>query len=107
MNVKAVLFDVDFTLAKPGPSLGPDHYQRIGREYGLDATRYPEAWAAAIESLDQDPDLRHDEERWLALWERIFREMGGESDLARDFAVEVTRLWEDSANFDLYDDALP
>ena len=107
MKVKAVLFDVDFTLAKPGPSLGPDHYQQIGREYGLDATRYPEAWAAAIESLQRDPELRHDEKGWLALWERIFREMGGESDLARDLAVKVTRLWENSANFDLYDDVLP
>jgi putative hydrolase of the HAD superfamily len=105
--VKAVLFDVDFTLAKPGPDLGPDRYERIGREYGLDATRYPEAWAAAIESLERDPELRHDEELWFALAERIFRQMGGGSDLARDFAAEVTRLWENSANFELYDDALP
>ncbi len=107
MNLRAVLFDVDFTLAKPGPELGPDGYQRIGREYGLDAARYPEAWAAASRNLPRDPELRHDEELWPAVSERIFRGMGGEADLARDLAVRMTRLWEDPANFDLYDDALP
>ena len=107
MNVKAVLFDVDLTLAKPGPDLGPAGYQRIGREHGLDAARYPEAWTAASQSLPRDPELRHDEELWSALSERIFRGMGGEPNLARDLAAQMTRLWEDSANFDLYDDALP
>jgi len=107
MNVRAVLFDVDFTLAKPGPDLGPDGYQRIGREHGLDATRYQEAWAAAVESLQRDPELRHDDQLWFALAERIFRGMGGESDLARDLAAKMTRLWEEPANFDLYDDVLP
>ena len=36
MPLRAVLFDVDFTLAKPGPDLGPDGYRRLGREFGLD-----------------------------------------------------------------------
>ena len=107
VNVRAVLFDVDFTLAKPGPDLGPDGYQRIGREHGLDASRYQEAWAAAVESLQRDPELRHDDQLWFALAERIFRGMGGESDLARDLAAKMTRLWEEPANFDLYDDVLP
>ena len=33
--------------------------------------------------------------------------MGGDADAARDLAVEMTRLWERSENFDLYDDVLP
>jgi putative hydrolase of the HAD superfamily len=107
MTVRAVLFDVDFTLVKPGSHLGSDPYQRLGREHGLDAARYPEAWAAATRSLPRDPELRHDEELWYALSERVFRGMGGEEDLARDLAARLTRLWEDPANFDLYDDALP
>jgi len=106
MNVKAVLFDVDFTLAKPGPDLGPEGFQRIGSEHGLDAARFPEAWAAAT-NTPRDPELRHDAELWPALSEKVFRGMGGESDLARELAATMTRLWEDSANFDLYDDALP
>ena len=31
----AVLFDVDFTLAKPGPLLGPEGYQRAGARLDL------------------------------------------------------------------------
>ena len=35
MALAAVLFDVDFTLAKPGPDLGPEGYTRLGARYGL------------------------------------------------------------------------
>ena len=109
MELKAVLFDVDFTLAKPGPDLGPEGYRRVGERYGLnlDPARYPEARTAAIEALERHPELRHEEELWFAFTERIVRGMGGDSDAARDLAVEMTRLWEHSENFDLYDDALP
>jgi putative hydrolase of the HAD superfamily len=109
VTLRAVLFDVDFTLAKPGPDLGPEGYRRLGRRHGLDLDpgRYPEARAAAVESLERDPELRHDEELWFAFTERIIRGMGGDTDAARDLAVEMTRLWERSENFDLYDDVLP
>ena len=111
MTLRAVLFDVDFTLAKPGPDLGPDGFRRAGERYGLDLdpARYPEARAAAVEGLERHPELRHDEELWFAFTERIVRGMGGESDSggARDLAVEMTRLWEKSENFDLYDDVFP
>ena len=42
MTLRAVLFDVDFTLAKPGPDLGPEGYRRMGMRYGLelDPARY-------------------------------------------------------------------
>ena len=33
--------------------------------------------------------------------------MGGDSDLAYEFAVEMTRAWEHAHNFDLYDDVPP
>jgi putative hydrolase of the HAD superfamily len=105
----AVLFDVDFTLARPGPDLGPDGYRRLGERYGLDLdpARYEEARAAAIATLERHPELRHDEELWFAFTERIVRGMGGDADAARDLAVEMTRAWERSENFDLYDDVLP
>jgi putative hydrolase of the HAD superfamily len=107
--LRAVLFDVDFTLAKPGPDLGPEGYRRAGLRYGLDLdpARYPEARAAAIEALQRHPELRHDEELWFAFTERIVRGMGGDSEAARDLAVEMTRLWERSEAFDLYDDVQP
>jgi putative hydrolase of the HAD superfamily len=109
MSFRAVLFDVDFTLVKPGPDLSPEGYRRLGKRHGLDLdpARYSDARAAAVESTQRDPELRHDEEMWFDFTERIIRGMGGDTDAARDLAVEMTRLWERSENFDLYDDVLP
>ncbi|HET7856082.1 MAG TPA: HAD-IA family hydrolase [Gaiellaceae bacterium] len=109
MTLRAVLFDVDFTLAKPGPDLGPEAYRLLGRRYGLDLdpTRYAEARAAAIETLEKNPQLDHDEEVWILFTERIIRGMGGDSDRAYECAVEMTRAWEHAHNFELYEDTLP
>jgi putative hydrolase of the HAD superfamily len=109
MTLAAVLFDVDFTLAKPGPDLGPEGYQRLGRRFGLELVpeRYEEARFAAAAGVRRHPEHKHDEEIWIAFTERIIRGMGGDSDHAYACAVEMTRAWEHAHNFDLYDDALP
>jgi HAD superfamily hydrolase (TIGR01549 family) len=109
MNIQAVLFDLDFTLAKPGPDLGPEGYQRLGRRFGLelDPALYAEARRKAVEGLKKHPDFRHDEEIWVAFTERIIRGMGGESEGAYEAAVEMTKAWEHAHNFDLYDDGPP
>jgi HAD superfamily hydrolase (TIGR01549 family) len=109
VGIQAVLFDLDFTLAKPGPDLGPEGYQRMGRRFGLELepSLYKEARAKAVEGLHKHPDFRHDEEIWVAFTERIIRGMGGNSDRAYECAVEMTRAWEHAHNFDLFDDVLP
>jgi HAD superfamily hydrolase (TIGR01662 family) len=109
MTLKAVLFDVDFTLVKPGPDLGPDGYQLLGRRFGLelDPSRYAEARAAAVETIERHPELDHDEEVWVLFTEQIIRGMGGDSDRAYECAVEMTRAWEHAENFELYEDTLP
>jgi putative hydrolase of the HAD superfamily len=107
--LKAVLFDVDFTLFRPGPELGPDGYQRIGARYGLalDPARYEEARVAAVLEVQQHPELVHDEEVWIAFTEQIMLGMGGEAGRCRDCAVAMVREWERHDNFSLYEDALP
>jgi putative hydrolase of the HAD superfamily len=109
VTLQAVLFDVDFTLAKPGPLLSAEGYEQLGRRFGLelDPARYAEARVAAIASLERHPELVHDEEVWVAFTERIIRGMGGDADSAYDCAVAMTRAWERSENFDLYEDVLP
>jgi putative hydrolase of the HAD superfamily len=109
MDIQAVLFDLDFTLAKPGPDLGPEGYQRLGRRFGLelDPSRYKDARAKAVEGLRKHPDFRHDEEIWVAFTERIIRGMGGDSDRAYECAVEMTKAWEHAHNFDIFDDVAP
>ena len=109
MSLAAVLFDVDFTLAKPGPDLGPEGYQALGRRFGLelDPARYADARLAAVETVERHPELDHDEEVWVLFTERIIRGMGGDSDRSYEAAVEMTRAWENAANFELYEDSLP
>ncbi len=104
--MEAVLFDVDFTLARPGPELGPEGYVRAGGRHGLtlEPTRYEAARDAALVDLRRHPELEHDDEIWFRFTERIVRGMGGDADSAYDCAVEITRGWERHENFELYDD---
>jgi HAD superfamily hydrolase (TIGR01549 family) len=109
MTVRAVLFDVDFTIARPGPELGPEGYQRLGERFGLelDPSRYKQARERAVEGIRRHPELEHDEEIWVAFTERIIRGMGGEADSAYECAVAMTEAWEHAEHFELYEDALP
>ena len=109
--LRAVLFDVDFTLFRPGPELGPEGYRRVGERHGLDLdpSLYSSARAAAIDALQRNHELVHDEEIWIAFTEQIVLGMGGGSDPsgARGCAADMVREWERHENFSLYEDALP
>jgi len=107
--LRAVLFDVDFTLFRPGPELGPEGYRRIAERHGLtlDPERYDEARAGAIAELQRHHDLVHDEEVWVEFTEQIVLGMGGDQAAARACAAEIVQEWERHENFTLYEDALP
>jgi len=106
--LKAVIFDVDFTIARPGPDLGPEGYRRLGERYGLtlDPSRYEEARRAAFATLKRHPELDHDEEIWVLFTQRIIEGMGGEGD-TYGAAVEMEGAWSHAHFFELYDDAMP
>jgi HAD superfamily hydrolase (TIGR01662 family) len=105
---KAVIFDVDFTIARPGPDLGPEGYVRLGARHGLTlvAARYDDARHAAFQTLKSHPELDHDQEIWILFTERIIEGMGGAGDTYAA-AVEMTANWEHAHHFELYDDARP
>ena len=107
-DLRAVVFDVDFTIARPGPDLGPEGYRRLGARYGLDLdpARYDDARRAALADLHRHPELDHDEEVWVRFTQRIVEGMGGDGD-TYGCAVEMTRAWEHAHHFDLFDDVLP
>ena len=104
--LRAVVFDVDFTLARPGPDLGPAGYRALGLRYGLslDPSCYDAARAAAFAEVKQHPELDHDDQLWVLFTERIIQGMGGVGD-TRAAAVEMERRWTQSAHFELYEDA--
>ena len=107
--LRAVLFDVDFTLFRPGPELGPEGYRRLGERHGLelDPDRYAEARRASIELLSGERDLVHDEQVWIAFTEQIVLGMGGDRSGSHACAVDMVREWERHENFSLYEDAVP
>jgi len=107
--LRGVLFDVDFTIAKPGPLLGPEGYRDAGARFGLTLhpAKYAEARAAAVEDLHHHPELDHDEEIWVRFTEDIVRGMGGDGPHVRAIAEAITERWLHSENFELYEDALP
>jgi putative hydrolase of the HAD superfamily len=108
-GLRAVIFDVDFTIARPGPDLGPEGYRRLGERFGLelDPARYDDARAAALVDLKRHPELDHDEEIWVLFTQRIIEGMGGAGADTYRAAVEMERAWMLAHHFELYDDALP
>jgi putative hydrolase of the HAD superfamily len=107
--LRAVLFDVDFTLCRPGPELSPERYARIAGRHGieLDTSRYDEAREAAVVNLRRHPELLHDDSIWHAFTEELFVGMGGPAELAAECATEIEAGWGAPENFELYEDALP
>jgi putative hydrolase of the HAD superfamily len=108
-RLRAVLFDVDFTLCRPGPELSPERYARIAERHGvaLDVTAYDTAREAAVLNLKRHPAMLHDDAIWHRFTEEIFVGMGGPEEIASECATEIERGWEVSANFELYEDVLP
>jgi HAD superfamily hydrolase (TIGR01662 family) len=109
MTLRAVLFDVDFTLVRPGPELGPEGYARAGERHGLtlDPAKYETSRDAALVGLKRHPQLEHDDEIWFSFTERIVLGMGGVQPASHACAVEITRGWERHDNFELYGDTIP
>ena len=109
MTLRAVLFDVDFTLCRPGPELSPDRYARIAARHDviLDTGGYDDAREAAVLNLKRHPELLHDESIWHRFTEEIFIGMGGPVELASECATEIEEGWGVSENFELFEDVHP
>jgi HAD superfamily hydrolase (TIGR01549 family) len=109
MTPRAVLFDVDFTLCRPGPELSAERYARIAARHAatLDVARYDDAREAAAVNLKRHPELLHDDTIWHRFTEEIFLGMGGPPEIASECATEIEQGWEVSENFELFEDALP
>ena len=81
MSVEAVLFDVDFTICRPGPELRPEAYAERGREFGLELDPNlfePTRRAALAELSGRLPDS-------------VMRRMNAPVDVDRRSATEVAR----------------
>jgi HAD superfamily hydrolase (TIGR01549 family) len=103
--LKAVLFDVDFTLIYPGPTFRGEGYQAFCARYGMDVDPAKfEAGVAAAAPLLHSPDDVYDPEIFIAYTSRIIEVMGGAGARVDDCSREIYREWAACQHFELYDD---
>jgi putative hydrolase of the HAD superfamily len=103
--VRAVFFDVDFTLIYPGPTFRGEGYQAFCARYGMavDPSRFEGAVASAAPLLDTD-DPKYSDEIYIAYTRGIIEHMGGEGPMVDACAREIYAEWAACQHFELYDD---
>jgi putative hydrolase of the HAD superfamily len=104
-SLKAVFFDVDFTLIYPGPTFRGEGYRAFCGRYGIevDASRFADAVAGAAPLLDSGDD-RYTDELFVVYTRRIIEGMGGAGPQLDACAQEIYREWAACRHFELYDD---
>ncbi len=107
--IRAVFFDVDFTLIYPGPTFRGEGYRDFCARHGMhvDPAKFPQAVASAAELLDQPEDTPYDEEIFVAYTRRIIERMGGGGPAVDACAREIYAEWAACHHFELYDDVEP
>lgn len=104
--LKAVFFDVDFTLIEPGPRfLGPG-YAEACAPHGLtlDPTAFAAAVTRALPLLDAHAGAPYDHDLFIRYTAAIIAHMGGQGDAVTRAATEIYDAWAANHHFDLYDD---
>jgi HAD superfamily hydrolase (TIGR01549 family) len=115
--IRAVFFDVDFTLIYPGPTFQGEGYQRFCADHGIvvDAARFPEAIAAASHILNDEQELRYNHDVFVRYTRKIIEVMGPPSqgfggtggDALDACARHIVEEWAACQHFFLYDDVTP
>ena len=108
-SVKAVFFDVDFTLIYPGPTFQGVGYEQFCARYGIrvDTDRFADAVRAASPVLDQEHDQLYDPAIFVRYTRTIIEGMGGRGDRLDSCAEEIYAEWAACRHFELYDDVAP
>jgi HAD superfamily hydrolase (TIGR01549 family) len=104
-SVRAVLFDVDFTLIYPGPTFRGEGYQAFCARYGMDVdpSKFEQGVASAAPLLNS-PDDVYDPEIFIAYTTHIIERMGGGGPRIDECSREIYREWAACQHFELYDD---
>lgn len=104
--IRAVFFDVDFTLIHPGPRFHGGGYAATCAEHGVtvDATRFDAAVTRALPMLDDLADPLYDHGLFIGYTAAIIEHMGGTGAGVARAATEIYDQWAANHHFDLYDD---
>ena len=108
--MKAVFFDVDYTLIHPGPTFGGDGYRAFAARHGLraDPRRFAAAVSDATAELDFARNTVYRPDPFIRYAARVLRGMGAAGPEARleSCAREIYDEWGHPHHFALYDDVL-
>ena len=107
--LRAVFFDVDFTLIYPGPTFQAEGYERFCTSHGIriDASRFNAAVEAASSILDEEQDHVYTAEIFVRYTRRVIEAMGGRGSRLDACAREIYDEWAANQHFFLYDDVAP
>lgn len=109
LPVKAVFFDVDFTLIYPGPTFQGVGYQRFCAKYGItvEVGQFAAAVRGAASILDEEHDQIYDAGIFVRYTRRVIEGMGGQGAHLTACAEEIYAEWAACHHFELYDDVAP
>ena len=106
MPLKAVFFDVDFTLIYPGPMFRAEGYRAFCARYGMevDPSKFERAVASAAALLESQEDTPYDADIYIAYTRHIIEQMDGRGDALDACARELYRECAACRHFELYDE---
>jgi len=107
--IRAVFFDVDFTLIFPGPTFQGAGYERFCAAHGIavDPARFDMAVAASSFILDEVEEPLYDERLFIHYTASIIQHMGGRGAGVIHAAREIYEEWAVNHHFEMYDDVAP
>jgi HAD superfamily hydrolase (TIGR01662 family) len=107
--VRAVFFDVDFTLIYPGPAFQGQGYHRFCAGHGVtvDAGSFDEAVKASAFIIDDVEEPVYDHELFVRYTASIIEHMGGRGPGVIHAAREIYGQWATNHHFEMYDDVEP
>ena len=107
--IKAVFFDVDFTLIYPGPTFQAEGYRRACAARGIevDPAKFDEATAASSFILDEVEEQIYNHDLFVHYTASIIEKMGGRGAEVIEVAREIYEQWSINHHFEMYDDVAP
>ncbi|MCC7416424.1 MAG: HAD family hydrolase [Acidobacteria bacterium] len=103
---RAVFFDVDFTLIRPGPMFRAEGYEAACARHGMsvDPARFDCAVAEAAPVLEDPGTQEYDPELFVAYTRRVIEGIGGTGAQVDACAREIYAEWAVCRHFELYEE---
>ena len=107
--IKAVFFDVDFTLIFPGPTFQAEGYRRACAAQGIDVdpAKFDAATAASSFILDDVEEQIYNHDLFIHYTASIIEHMGGRGPRVIEVAKDIYEQWSVNHHFEMYDDVAP